>query len=50
MDKYKQKGFEGFYSIKELQNNSSLIPKKMGIYYVLNVNNINPKFLKKHKF
>ena len=46
MDKYKQKGFEGFNSIKELQNNSSLIPKKMGIYYVLNVNNINPKFLK----
>jgi hypothetical protein len=46
MDKYKKLGFQGFFTIKELQNNISVIPKTIGIYYVLTTILEKPNFLK----
>lgn len=46
MDKYKKNGFEGFLTIGELQKNSNIIPKSIGIYYILNLKKGSPKFLK----
>ncbi|NMH26249.1 hypothetical protein [Flavobacterium solisilvae] len=45
MDKYKKLGFQGFLTIEELQRNSSVIPKSMGIYYVLNLKRGKQRFL-----
>ena len=46
MDKYKKNGFQGFLTIGELQRNSSIIPKSIGIYYILYLKKGKPKFLK----
>lgn len=41
----REKGFQGFISIKELIKNSSCIPEERGVYIVIRENTENPNFL-----
>ncbi|WP_459211762.1 hypothetical protein [Aquimarina rhabdastrellae] len=45
IEKLKKLGFEGFVEVFELINNIGVIPEKMGVYLVLNINNNKPEFL-----
>ena len=41
----KEHGFTGFISVQELWNDKSNIPKKMGIYFVINPEYKTPQFI-----
>jgi len=45
IEELKQNNFEGFISIEKLWENNSIIPKKQGVYLVLNEEKENIEFL-----
>jgi hypothetical protein len=45
LDKLKDFGFEGFKAIKDLKEDTNLIPAQAGIYLILNLSKSNPDFL-----
>ena len=47
IEELKENGFEGFISVEKLQADSSLIPKKMGVYMVLFPDGQKVEFLSK---
>jgi len=45
IEEIKKSGFEGFKTVKSLWKNSASVPKKMGVYLVLNPEYRNPEFI-----
>jgi hypothetical protein len=45
IEELKSEGFEGFKSIKDLNENIDVVPKSSGIYLVLNLSKSFPEFL-----
>jgi hypothetical protein len=45
----KKEGFEGFFNVGHLFEDSSMIPEKKGVYLVLYLDKENPKFSEKNR-
>lgn len=45
IDDLKTAGFEGFFSVKQLKEDNTVIPQETGVYMVVYTGNSRPKFL-----